>query len=224
MIPNEMMRRQVDDASVAALLILYPVVMTGICRFLMRAWRPVSLAIEDADEWLSDIVLPEWLHWPAAQALVIRHGVPLVFTGAMLYSFQGFAALFCYTLLMLAWIFLSPYRHPQVYIPVREAIKTFFHVPKRKTLVYAAMIGVSAMGGSYQYQHQKPHTTETTQIPSTLLDCTSDQAMNLMDKECKNALMPERCAKGTREQKISQCQRIQARLQKELGQPSTPTP
>ena len=46
--------------------------------------------------------------------------------------------------------------------------------------------------------------------------------MELMDKECKNSLMPERCAKNTREQKVSQCWRIRARLQGSLdGQHAT---
>jgi len=43
-----------------------------------------------------------------------------------------------------------------------------------------------------------------------------------MDKECRNAVLPERCANYSREQKISQCWRLRTRLQRELDSQASP--
>ena len=226
MVPNEMMKGPVDGTKNAMVLLIYPFLMTGICRIFMKAWRPISLAIEDADEWFSDKVLPEWLHWPASQALVMRHGIPLVLMGVVVAQ-QGFPALVCYSLLMLAWIFLSPYRHPQIYAPVREAIKRFLHINKGKLLMSAAVIiGAAILASIYppeRHNLRVPNAGQTLQTaPAHQLNCLSDQAIALMDKECQNSLMPERCANDTREQKISQCFVLQNRLQGAPAKASVP--
>jgi curved DNA-binding protein CbpA len=220
MIPNEMMKGPLDGVKAAVMLLMYPLFMTGLCLFAMRVWRPVCLAIEEADEWISDLLLPEWLHWPASQALLVRHGVPLVLIGVILHS-QGPAAQLCYSLLMLAWVFLSPYRHPQVYAPIREAVKTFLHVNARKIFLSIVVIAAFAIYASLNPPITKPapthHSGQTAQALPGQLDCSSEQAMALMDKECKNAVLPERCADYSREQKVSQCWRLRTRLQRELG-------
>ena len=225
MIPNEMMKGTLDGVKAAVMLLMYPIFMTGLCRIAMRVWRPVCLAIEDADEWLSDLLLPEWLHWPASQALVVRHGVPLVLIGVILSS-QGPAAELCYTLLMLAWIFLSPYRHPQIYAPIREAVRTVLHVNARKIFLSIGVIVASAIYMSlYPLPPNPVHTSGSGQVAKALpgqLDCSSEQAMDLMDKECRNAVLPERCANYSREQKISQCWRLRTRLQRELDSQASP--
>ncbi|SET54156.1 hypothetical protein SAMN05216197_11619 [Pseudomonas graminis] len=226
MIPNEMMKGELDGVKAAVMLLMYPLFMTGLCRIAMRAWRPVCLAIEEADEWISDLLLPEWLHWPASQALVVRHGVPLVLIGALLYS-QGIGALLCYSLLMLAWIFLSPYRHPQIYAPIREAVRGFLHVNTRKIFLSIIVIAASAIYFSLYPLAPKPVPTSnsgqtTARALPGQLDCSSEQAMELMDKECRNAVLPERCASYSREQKISQCWRLRTRLQRELDIQASP--
>lgn len=218
MIPNEMMKGPLEGTKAALILLLYPFLMTGICRIFMRAWRSVSLAVENADEWISDKVLPEWLHWPATQALLIRHGVPLVLC-AVAVAQQGFPALVCYSLLMLAWIFLSPYRHPQIYAPVREAIRGFLQINSGKLLLSAAVVVTFILLGALypreRHDLRIPYAgqTQSRAAPAIQLNCLSEQGIALMDKECQNSLMPERCAKYTREEKISQCFMLQNRLQ-----------
>ena len=224
-IPDQMMKGISDGVGVALTLLLFPLFMSFLSEIAMRGWRPVCLAIEDADEWLSDLLLPEWLHWPASQALLIRHGVPLVLTG-MLISSQGLAPGMCYTLLMLAWIFLSPYRHPQIYAPIREAVRTFLHLNARKIFLSIIVIAASAIYFSLYPLAPKPVPTSSSgQVAKALpgqLDCSSEQAMDLMDKECRNAVLPERCANYSREQKISQCWRLRTRLQRELDSQASP--
>jgi len=151
--------------------------------------------------------------------------VPLVLTG-MLISSQGLAPGMCYTLLMLAWIFLSPYRHPQIYAPIREAVRTFLHVNARKIFLSIIVIAASAIYFSLYPLAPKPVPTSSSgQVAKALpgqLDCSSEQAMDLMDKECRNAVLPERCANYSREQKISQCWRLRTRLQRELDSQASP--
>lgn len=139
MIPDAMMNGKIGLGEAPFFLLLYPIVMTFVCQGLARLWKPVAQAIEGADEWLSDRLLPQWLHWPSSQALVLRHGVPLILTGAAV-SLQGHTALAAYALLMLAWIFLSPYRHPQIYASVREAIRRFVASHLRTLLCSGAVI------------------------------------------------------------------------------------
>ena len=227
MIPNEMMKGTLEGGNAVLMLLLYPFIMTGICRVFMRIWRPISLAIETLDERLSDKLLPEWLHWPASQALVIRHGIPLVLIGVLVVG-QGFAALMCYALLMLAWIFLSPYRHPQIYAPIREAIKRFMHVNRGKLFMSAAVVVIAAvLIGIYPAQRRDQHVSDAGQMLAAKsgpqLNCLGDEAIALMDKECRNSLMPERCAKYTREEKISQCFMLQNRLRGAPGMPGLPS-
>lgn len=225
MVPDAIMSgKKLDGIGATFILLIFPLTAAVVCRLLAGIWAHVVKVLQTTDEWLSDRLLPEWLHWPASQALLLRHGTPLILVGATV-SLQGPAALLCYTLLMLAWIFLSPYRHPQIYAPAREAIKTFLHFNQGKILLSVAVIAASIILVSI-YPPQRhdlriPNAGQTASAASTL-DCSSDQAMELMDKECKNSLMPERCAKNTREQKISQCWRIRARLQGSLdGQHAT---
>jgi hypothetical protein len=223
MIPDAAMKGHMDKTLAAVTLLVYPIVMTGLCRVFMRAWRPISLAIEDADEWLSDIIIPRWLHWPASQALVLRHGIPLVLTGAVV-SVQGPAALLCYSLLMLAWIFLSPHRHPQIYAPMRQAISRFFHVNRGKLLMSVIAIAVIAMMGALQTPRPAPVVHSPPAALPGQLDCKSQQAMDLMDKECQDSLMPDRCVNNTVEQKISQCWRTRKHLQAELDRQAAQHP
>jgi hypothetical protein len=223
MIPDAAMKGHMDKTLAAVTLLVYPIVMTGLCRVFMRAWRPISLAIEDADEWLSDMIIPRWLHWPASQALVLRHGIPLVLTGAVV-SVQGPAALLCYSLLMLAWIFLSPHRHPQIYAPTRQAISRFFHVNRGKLLMSVIAIAVIAMMGALQTPRPAPVVHSPPVALPGQLDCKSQQAMDLMDKECQDSLMPDRCVNNTVEQKISQCWRTRKHLQAELDRQAAQHP
>ncbi|MFK3798508.1 J domain-containing protein [Pseudomonas sp. NPDC088444] len=224
MIPNEMMKGPLEGSKAALILLLYPVIMTGICRVFMRVWRPISLAVENTDEWISDKVLPEWLHWPASQALLIRHGVPLA-VGGVVVAQQGFPALVCYGLLMSAWFFLSPYRHPHIYAQVRGAVRRFWHVHFRKLSLSAVAIAAFAMSLVLNPSASKtPTNPATATSPSftspvasaSQLDCYSQQSIELMEKECRHSLVPQRCTNETREQKISRCLRLKNRLQSEL--------
>lgn len=138
-LPQHMLSRPTSFADVAALLGVYPVLMTAVCMFVMRIWGPVATALQPQDEWLSSRLLPDWLSWPGCQALVIRHGVPLAlasYIGSQVGAWESG----CFAVLMLLWIFASPGRYPKAYAALREKIGERFARVKRGPLIFAAVV------------------------------------------------------------------------------------
>ncbi|SHN19344.1 hypothetical protein SAMN05216593_112108 [Pseudomonas asturiensis] len=72
-------------------------------------WNAGCDQIKPLDVWLSERLLPEALSWPGYQALLIRHGAPVLFIGSV-YAQENPLLLLPYSVAMLLWIYLSPYR------------------------------------------------------------------------------------------------------------------
>ncbi len=173
-LPSQAAEGKLDVLGAAVLMLIYPLVMVLVCNLFMRAWRPVSLAIERADEWLSDLILPEWIHWPGSQALAMRHGVPLILTG-WITAHVGLGAFACYSLLMLAWIFLSPYRHPQVYAPARQAIKAFIEPRRGQIFTGFVVVSILVVLGFFMPAHT-PILASIVRESPTLSDALPDKS------------------------------------------------
>lgn len=86
-----------------------PVVILLVVHVFMSFWRPVSASFASVDEYLSKRLLPGWLSWPGHQALLLRHGIPVIVAG-IAFANNGPVALVTYAITLAAWIALSPYR------------------------------------------------------------------------------------------------------------------
>jgi hypothetical protein len=138
-LPQHMLSRPTSFADVAALLGVYPVLMMVVCLWVMRIWGPIATALQSQDEWLSTRLLPDWLSWPGSQALVIRHGAPLLLAGVIGVQVDPWA-FSCFTVLMLLWIFASPGRFPRVYEALSEKIRNRLPNVKRGPLIFIAVV------------------------------------------------------------------------------------
>jgi len=72
-------------------------------------WTAGCNQVKPLDMWLSKRVLPDFLSWPGYQAMVIRHGAPVIFLGST-YAQKDPLLLVAYIIAMGLWIYLSPYR------------------------------------------------------------------------------------------------------------------
>ncbi|WP_439852592.1 molecular chaperone DnaJ [Pseudomonas syringae] len=86
-----------------------PVLFLLISYMVMTLWGPVSESFKTVDKRWSERLLPDWLSWPGYQALLLRHGIPVVTIGAACIQ-EGLLLLALFSAGLASWIALSPYR------------------------------------------------------------------------------------------------------------------
>jgi hypothetical protein len=221
-LPQRLMASTITTfADVAALLGIYPLLMTGASMMFMRVWGPVADALQSADEWLSQKLLPDSLSWPGSQALLIRHGVPMLLCGWLTSARADTWALVCYSTLMLLWIFASPGRYPQAFERFRKKNMGLVRKAKRGPIIFiAVVIIVSAYKIITEPGWQTPAPAVHRASVFKPLDCSSQEALDLMDRECKHAMTSRLCQGATVEQKIARCENLQAKEQLPPGKSS----
>jgi hypothetical protein len=200
-LPQQIMTRPTSFADVAALLGVYPMIMTALCTLFMRAWRPIASALAVLDEWISQQLLPDTLSWRGSQALLIRHGVPLVLCGVITSKADAWA-LACYSTLMFLWIFASPGRYPKFFARLQEKAMGLVRLAKRGPVIFiATVLVVSAFKFFTQPAWQIPPAHTAPLVASAPFNCLSAQSLDPIKKACENAADDQRC----RNAKIAEC-------------------
>jgi hypothetical protein len=217
-LPQHVMSGPTTFADVAALLGVYPVLMTAGCMLFMRIWGPLADALQAGDEWVSQKLIPDSLSWPGSQALLIRHGVPLVLCGVIM-ARVGPWAFGCYSILMVLWLIASPGRHPQAYGALSERLGRLTGKIKRGPLIFVAVVMVFMAYKALTYPaFQTVPVPEKPTATAAPFDCSSQEALNLMNKSCQHAMTTKTCEGKTVEQKIALCRSMQAKGQLPAGE------
>ncbi|RMP22112.1 DnaJ domain protein [Pseudomonas syringae pv. delphinii] len=94
---------------VLSVVLTFPVFAMLAFHFFMSAWRPASRLFSSIDARYSKHLLPDFLSWPGHQALLLRHGIPVLLFGAA-FTTLGPLITLLYVSMVLLWIILSPYR------------------------------------------------------------------------------------------------------------------
>ncbi|MCF5709023.1 molecular chaperone DnaJ [Pseudomonas syringae] len=110
-----------------------PILMMLAFYIGLSIWRPVKQWMKPLDLRLSERLLPEALSWPGYQAMILGHGIPVAVFGSI-YARAGPGPLAIYVAVLLAWIYLSPYRLSLI----RDAIRA-------KTGGWERLKGVASM-------------------------------------------------------------------------------
>ncbi|KPX49862.1 DnaJ domain-containing protein [Pseudomonas syringae pv. helianthi] len=94
---------------VAGVALTAPVFLLLVIYVFMSFWRPFAERVKAVDMRWSERLLPDCLSWPGHQALVLRHGIPVVTLSYVVLQ-TGPVLTALYGTVLLLWIVLSPYR------------------------------------------------------------------------------------------------------------------